>query len=252
MRGFIKGGGEGERRHPWSAGVAEFSSAQIADIVAWLRSLEYAEPTRAPRVAVLGSAARGKELYDGVAGCVGCHGADGQGGVGPALGNAQFLSQAPEGFLIGTMVLGRAGTEMRRFSAGGIAELSTEQFMDIAAYVRTLAARESGERWRPYTTTEDRVALGAEHYQRYCVSCHGEDGRGGYAPELNNPEFLAAASDGFLVATIARGRKGTPMRAFGLGPSSMADLDHDALRALVGYMRSWQTAQPTQDETEQP
>ena len=37
----------------------------------------------------------------------------------------------------------------------------------------------------------------------------------------NNPEFLEAASDGFLVATIARGREGTPMRAFGPGTSEI-------------------------------
>ena len=44
----------------------------------------------------------------------------------------------------------------------------------------------------------------------------------GYAPELNNPEFLDAASDGFLLATIARGRKRARRCApFGAGAAGM-------------------------------
>ncbi len=243
MTGFLKGSTQGGVRSAGAAGIAEFTPAQIADLVAWLRLQEHAEPALAPRLAVLGSPARGRELYEGSAGCASCHGFDGQGGVGPALGNREFLANAPEGFLIGTMVLGRHGTEMRRFSSGGIAELATEEFMDVAAYVRTLAERKPAGRagWRHFPSTADQVALGAELFAQNCASCHGPDGKSGYAPALNNPEFLQAASDGFLIATIARGRKGTPMRPFGPGPASLAVLDHAELRAIVGFLRSWET-----------
>ena len=114
--------------------------------------------------------------------------------------------------------------------------------MDVAAYVRTLAARKPEGRagWRRFVSTADQQAVGRELYELNCISCHGREGRGGYAPELNNPEFLHAASDGFLIATIARGRKETPMRPFGPGPASLALLDHEELRAIVGYMRSWE------------
>ena len=247
MRGFLKGGRDANgRRVAGAAGVAEFTEAQIADVVAWLRLQQHAPPTAEVRAAVLGSPSRGRELYHGLAGCASCHGAEGQGGVGPALGGREFLSLASEGFLIGTLVLGRHGTEMRRFSSGGITELETEEFMDVAAYVRTLSGRAQEDHlagrasWRRFASTDDQIAVGRELYRFNCVSCHGEEGRGGYAPELNNPEFLAAASDGFLVATIARGRKETPMRPFGFGPASLAQLDHAELRAIVGYLRSWE------------
>lgn len=254
MTGFLKGSTQGGVRSAGAAGISEFSAAQIADVVAWLRLQEHAEPARAPRLAVLGSPARGRELYEGSGGCASCHGTSGEGGVGPALGNREFLANAPEGFLIGTMVLGRHGTEMRTFGSGGIAELATEEFMDIAAYVRTLAERKPEGRagWRRFPSTADQVALGAELYALNCASCHGADGKSGYAPALNNPEFLHAASDGFLIATIARGRKGTPMRAFGPGPASLAVLDHAELRAILGFLRSWERREEEQESIRPP
>ena len=250
MRGFLKSTSRSGEYVAGAAGVAEFSAAQIADVVAWLRSLEFADAATSTRYAVLGSASRGRELYEGAAGCKSCHGASGEGGVGPALGNRAFLASAPEGFLIGTMVLGRHGTEMRKFGSGGIAELATEQFMDVAAYVRTLAALKPEGRagWRRFQSTTDQIAVGRQLFELNCVACHGPNGRGGYAPELNNREFLAAASDGFLIATIARGRKETPMRPFGAGPASLALLDHEELRAIVGFMRSWETPEVAASE----
>jgi mono/diheme cytochrome c family protein len=86
------------------------------------------------------------------------------------------------------------------------------------------------------------MAEGRQLYAYFCASCHGETGKEGYAPALNNPEFLAAATDGFLAATIARGRQNTPMRAFGPGSSGMATLTSAEIRNIVGFIRSWQHA----------
>ncbi|HSO32575.1 MAG TPA: c-type cytochrome [Labilithrix sp.] len=83
---------------------------------------------------------------------------------------------------------------------------------------------------------------GGASYARTCALCHG--GRGeGYAADnataLNNPTFLATASDEFLRRSIARGRPGTTMsawdRAHG-GPYADADL-----QGLAAFVRSWQT-----------
>ena len=78
-------------------GIADLTEAQITDVVAWLRSLEHAGPAEVDPRPVLGSVARGKELYDEVARCAGCHGANGEGVLGPALGNPAFLRQAGGG-----------------------------------------------------------------------------------------------------------------------------------------------------------
>ena len=47
----------------------------------------------------------------------------------------------------------------------------------------------------------------------------------GSAPSINNPEFLGAANDGLILATIALGRPGTAMRAFGKHEGGVADLE---------------------------
>ena len=59
-----------------------------------------------------------------------------------------------------------------------------------------------------------------------------------FSPQLNNPTFLASASDEFLVQSIANGRPGTKMSAFGAtngGPLSDAQI-----LLIVAHLRQWQ------------
>lgn len=82
---------------------------------------------------------------------------------------------------------------------------------------------------------------GAEFYALYCAACHGQNGQGrlkGNATSLNNQDFLSTATDEFLERTIARGRPGTEMSAFGKkagGPLSSQEIKH-----LIAFLRSWQ------------
>ncbi|AKV00563.1 Cytochrome c family protein [Labilithrix luteola] len=85
--------------------------------------------------------------------------------------------------------------------------------------------------------------LGAANYDKTCALCHGKNGEG-YAADnataLNNPTFLATASDVFLRRSIARGRPGTTMSAWDRphgGP-----YDDNAIAGIASYIRSWQTA----------
>jgi mono/diheme cytochrome c family protein len=72
-----------------------------------------------------------------------------------------------------------------------------------------------------------------------CAGCHGDNGKGGFAPELNNPGFLRAATDGYLQATIIRGRRGTAMRPFGLSGQGLAHLSQNDINEIVAYIRQW-------------
>lgn len=241
MRAFRKGG----------QGVAELSERQVEDIISYLRLLQRSGEGELTRVAKSpnGRPERGAVIY--AESCVSCHGVDGEGASGPALSNAGFLRFASDGFLMATMALGRAGTEMRPVKKGSqsILNLSSDEVNDVVAYLRA---------WEhtPPTRLSDggvphrfvipwNLARGRELFSSHCAGCHGAEGRGAWAPELNNEGFLTAASDGFLQATIVRGRAGTAMRAFGQGANGLVDLAPGDVDDIVAYVRSWSRQAPS-------
>ena len=88
----------------------------------------------------------------------------------------------------------------------------------------------------------DVVAEGHQLYDKYCKLCHAEGGKGYAADDANqlaNPEFLQAASDGFLQMAIDQGRPGTPMAAY--GKTFGGPLSHAEEHTIVAYLRSLQT-----------
>ncbi|MCA9250802.1 MAG: c-type cytochrome, partial [Phycisphaerales bacterium] len=242
MRGFRKGG----------QGVGELSDRQIEDIVAYLRLLERAGEDDLVRVAKSphGRPQNGARVY--AANCVGCHGERGEGASGPALSNPNFLRFASDGFLMATMALGRSGTEMRPVKRGpqSILGLSSDEVNDVVAYLR------SWEFASPFETPDGTeiphrfvvpwdLKRGHELFDSNCAGCHGTDGKGSWAPELNNEGFLAAATDGMLQATIVRGRHGTAMRSFGKGSQGLTDLSAEDIDDIVAYMRQWSVRTPS-------
>lgn len=240
MRGFLKGQA-GESLMP-------MTSSDIDHVVAYLRSLG-ARPRVEPlkRGFAGASTAVGKLVFEGKGACAKCHGAQGEGASGPSLTTPGFLRAVSDGFIAGSVVLGREGTEMRSFHRGGNVDLTTQDVKDVTVYLRTFEDAPTDRRRRvernPAAAAEGKVL-----YAQNCASCHGVDGKGardakgGYAPSLNSPEFLAAADDGFLLATIAVGRPNTQMRPFSKGAGGVADLSAADIRRIVAFIRSWEGA----------
>jgi mono/diheme cytochrome c family protein len=81
-----------------------------------------------------------------------------------------------------------------------------------------------------------QITLGRDLYNQNCVFCHQADaiGKVGFAPSLTNDEFLAAASDKFILGTIRDGRVGTGMPPF-------AHLGRDGIKAIGAFLRSHST-----------
>ena len=78
----------------------------------------------------------------------------------------------------------------------------------------------------------------ASQYLKLCAPCHGADGKGyaaDRAPSLVNPTFLESASDDFLHRSIALGRPGTSMAAY--GKASGGPLDEAEVNRLVAFLR---------------
>ncbi|MFN0055387.1 MAG: c-type cytochrome [Planctomycetales bacterium] len=235
---WISYGRQGTQMRPHlrgQQGNADLTHSQIEDIVTYLRSTRGRQPIDGERIG-LGYAPRGAVLYRQM--CISCHGEHGEGTIGPAIRNRAFLSAASDGFLRATVVLGRDDTEMRSMGhrGTGIVEMQAEEIDDLIAYLR------SSEDIAPIS---HRFVMGVnpdngrEKYAAFCAGCHGDLGRGGFAPELNNSGFLSAATDGYLQATIIRGRRGTAMRPFGLSGHGLAHLSQGEINEIVAYIRQW-------------
>ncbi len=237
MRGFL----------PETQGVTTLSAGQIVDIIRYLRHTAAAGDLPVPRVG-FGNPEIGALAYK--ENCSSCHGPDGEGASGPQLNNPALLAVASDGFLAATINLGRTDTAMQPMvrGQGGNAQIPPEHVEDIVAYIRQWEGPKTWRKTRSITVlTNDEIVSGQGSYLRHCSGCHGRNGEGQaggpeyFAPALNNPQFLAAASDGFLLATIARGRGQTPMRPFGRGAGGIAELGPEEITNIVRFIRSWQS-----------
>ncbi|MFQ5854565.1 MAG: c-type cytochrome [Anaerolineae bacterium] len=187
-----------------------------------------------------GSRVNGEALYAQM--CALCHGDNGEGYAAPgstALANPNFLAVADDTYLFENTARGRPRTRMSAWSESYGGPLSEEQVRAIVGYIREWQTNPpvdiSG------VTVEGNVARGARVYSDRCAMCHGEAGGGmdkatgapNGAPSLNNPVFLATASDEFIRYSIAEGRPGTPMPAYA-GALTEKEIDD-----LVELIRSW-------------
>lgn len=85
------------------------------------------------------------------------------------------------------------------------------------------------------TRPEDVVSFD-RLYKQNCSACHGENGTGGPALDLANPNYQALVDDASLRRWITSGMPGTQMPAF--GESAGGFLTPQQVDTLVGGMRS--------------
>ena len=116
--------------------------------------------------------------------------------------------------------------------------LSKQDIQDIVVYMRSTE-----------DTTYDIIfqgmslgnpSKGKKLFKDLCSECHGTNGKGPKAPALNNQEFLNAASNGYLLATITLGRIGTAMPSWGRGSNRHRKLKSAERLDIVAHIRSWQ------------
>lgn len=183
----------------------------------------------------------GARLYNQL--CAACHGDAGDGGVGVPLRLPAFQEGVSDAYLKQTIRLGRPGRVMPGFDHLSKAE--------VEAIVEHIRGWHDGDRpvFSP-ARIEGDVQRGARLFSQHCAQCHGEQGQGGQgtgvtfsrprdlpiiAPALNNPGFLAAASDAMIKATLMQGREGTPMVSF-----REQGLSEEQINDLVAYVRSFE------------
>lgn len=210
----------------------------IASIIAFMESWRKVPLVALSEEPIHGDIDNGKTLYTGL--CSPCHGTQGEGAVGTALMNSDFLAAAKDQFIRESMVRGREHRAMLAWKKGGLslAELSDKEIDDIVAFIR------SYEDYQPTQVISNVVtgtlSKGKELYQGLCAGCHGRNGEGGVGTALNDQQFLRFATNGFIQAAIVRGRTNTPMRPWGRGTQALQELDTEQINDITVYIRSWQ------------
>jgi len=182
-------------------------SGALPVLVAWLALCLWARS-----VAAQPPPEDGKALYSRY--CQLCHARGGTGYAAdraPSLVSAMFLTAANDAFIARGIRFGRPGTAMAAYGKGRGGPLDEPQISAIVAYLRALGPRAIA---LPEREPAGDGPRGAALYAQKCRSCHGAPNEVGKAPQLYNPEFLAAATPAFLRHSILHGRPPTRMPAF--------------------------------------
>jgi mono/diheme cytochrome c family protein len=219
-------------------GWGRFTADEMADLAAFLVSRRTRPVRRAGYSRIPGDPERGGERFHYL--CSRCHGLYGQGDTGPAVLNADFQAAAPDSFLHDMIAGGRSGTAMFGWASDVPPQnrLTDADIADLIAYMR-FAPLHPPEIIPPGPSFGS-AGRGETLYQSLCVECHGVGGEGPKAPALDNQEFLNAATNGFLFATLTLGRRGTDMPSWGLGTERYPALGVQERQDLVSFLRRWQ------------
>ncbi len=240
---------------PWSTSFRPIPTEERASLATFLDSR-----VGAPKLV------EGKALFHSL-GCRGCHKVAGVGGDdGPELtiagqrdpgqtsfaavpGKPTLANWFAEHFRNPSAVVG--GSQM---PAMGLSEDEIDALVLFTFSLRRSPFPEAywpNDRIRSERFGEREFATdGATLYGTFCAACHGRSGEGmrypGMMPfpAITNPDFLALASDEFLTATIARGRPGRRMPAWG---ASEGGLHASEIATLVSWLREWSGVQAEED-----
>ncbi|HZW35865.1 MAG: cytochrome-c oxidase, cbb3-type subunit II [Deltaproteobacteria bacterium] len=103
--------------------------------------------------------------------------------------------------------------------------------LKVAAKKEPAGARTSAAEARnPYAGVKKAEEEGENLYKANCSSCHGEKAKGGFGPDLTDPQWKYGGTDGDLFASIAGGRPG------GM-PVFESALGKDRIWKVITYLR---------------
>ena len=182
------------------------------------------------------------ELYEGR--CKNCHG-DGTysrwngffGKFTPAVRGPGLRAMTDKAWLREVLAKGRPGTIMPGWDKGG-GGLDDAQLSALVDYLAAGDGRPAQPlRPIPASLQGGDSARGAQLFTQLCAGCHGASGVGGIAPTLNNPAFLANATDELIANTIVNGRTDTAMPSF--QQPGAAGLSDQEIRDLLKLLRSF-------------
>jgi mono/diheme cytochrome c family protein len=215
------------------------SPIQLRNLLAYLRKFGDYNTSGPEDQMIQGDITRGRDKFHYL--CSRCHGKEGWGEIAPAILNPDFLTHVPESFIINTIQNGRRHSAMFGWenAVAGYGKQDIQSIIDISAFM--ISQKDSLLDHIYSGMNLGKPEEGKRLFQKQCSKCHGNSGEGKNAPALNNQEFLNAASNGFMTATLVLGRAGTDMPVWSKSSEKNPALTPDQINNLVSYIRTWQT-----------
>jgi mono/diheme cytochrome c family protein len=230
LRKTLMHGRPGRRMPAWGTKEGGLKPEEIDSVITYLRSLQPTAPSAAQVNAAPVEKAKGDTLFASL--CSPCHGENGQGSVvAPPLAAADNPATKDDSRIYGTLTNGVIGTAM-----GSFRHLDAPSLRALIAAVRALPPVDvKRSEWKAKLGDASR---GAGLFASNCARCHGQRGQGDLGPALANPAFQAAASDGYMTATILRGRGATQMPRFGVAATDHPKLSPDEVVDIIAFVRT--------------
>ena len=142
--------------------------------------------------------------------CAGCHGKDGRNGAARPLNDPLYLALIGRNRMREVIGKGVPHTGMPPFAQDAGGTLTAQQIDILAGEMETRWARPQdyiGVALPPYSAEPGERDRGERVFRTYCVTCHGDDGKGGpKGGSVVAPEFLALVSDQDLRTMVIVGR----------------------------------------------
>jgi mono/diheme cytochrome c family protein len=216
---------------------ATLDAHEMASIIAHVLNWRQGKTMPLPELPEPGPLHLGEAVFS--ASCSPCHGARGQGNLSANLVSPAFLEAASDGFMAAAVKYGRCAPPESAPPGVSAPEVTDQQLADAIHYIRERLG--PGIKQPPGRLASGDTANGRELFSEMCAGCHGADGRGGGSPELTNLALLASATDGYLQASILRGRPSAGMPAFGKDSITYRKLTAEEVSDIVKYLRSFES-----------
>jgi mono/diheme cytochrome c family protein len=180
-------------------------------------------------------------LFEG--NCRACHAGETNIGASISMRDPLYLAIIPPDVLRKITAEGVSGTTMPGFLKANGGELTDEQVDIIVNGILDWgkSAQIAKTNLPPYSAALGDANRGSEVYNRFCASCHGQNGQTGKAGSILQPDYLRLVSDQYLRSVTIAGRPELGMPNYqNLVPNQpMSDQD---IADIVGWLASRRNA----------
>src|SRR5262249_15625736 len=140
--------------------------------------------------------------------CRACHSSEDSVGPSISMHDGLYLAVIPPETLRTVIAEGVKSTMMPGFSEKQGGDLTDEQIDILVKGMQNWGKGQNVNRENlpPYSASLGDANQGANVYNQYCASCHGQAGTGGKSGSVVNPDYLHLVSDQYLRSVVIAGR----------------------------------------------